>query len=106
MVKVIFFKNQQGEIIRFTASGHTNLSRKGNDILCAAVSALVQGAVIGLECYSQPGVEKRDESGFIDVWLGKKSEVVEAIVNTLFLSLKRIEQEYHKHLQVSCISLE
>lgn len=108
MIEVLFIRNQQGEIIRFTAHGHADTAKFGEDILCAAVSALIQGAVIGLENYSQPKIEKNDkqgstsDNGFIDVWVdeGKEPAAVSAIVQTLYLSLKRIEKDYKKHLMV------
>lgn len=109
MIEVLFIRNQQGEIIRFTARGHADTAKFGEDILCAAVSALIQGAVIGLENYSQPKIEKNNkrgsttsDNGFIDVWVGEGKEpvAVSAIVQTLYLSLKRIEKDYKKHLMV------
>lgn len=35
--------------VGFEAEGHTGYAEQGSDIVCAAVSALTQGAVIGLK---------------------------------------------------------
>ena len=48
MTRVEFF-DQDGRITGFSCSGHSGYAEEGSDIVCAAISALTQGAVIGLK---------------------------------------------------------
>ena len=49
MVRVTVERASDGGISGFKASGHTGCGTAGQDIVCAAVSALTQTAVLGLQ---------------------------------------------------------
>lgn len=46
------------------AEGHAGYSKKGNDIVCAAISALLQMCWAGLERECDAAGEQRQESGY------------------------------------------
>ena len=48
MTRITLFRSRS-HAIGFEAEGHTGYAEEGSDIVCAAVSALTQGAVIGLK---------------------------------------------------------
>ena len=48
MTTIKFEKNELGEIIGFTAEGHTNYGVQGEDIVCAAASSIIQTAALGI----------------------------------------------------------
>ncbi len=48
MINVSFTRGKNGKIVKVKAKGHSGLSEHGSDILCAAVSALVQTAYLAL----------------------------------------------------------
>ncbi len=49
MLKVRFVRDPGNKIKGFYLSGHADYGPKGQDIVCAGVSALAQGALLGLE---------------------------------------------------------
>ncbi|MBE3573837.1 MAG: ribosomal-processing cysteine protease Prp [Firmicutes bacterium] len=50
MVRIEFHRNEtNGSIRGFTVCGHAGAGSRGNDIVCAAVSALTQACVLGLQ---------------------------------------------------------
>lgn len=49
MVEVTVERDAAGAITGFRASGHAGAGPRGSDIVCAAVSALVQAAALGLQ---------------------------------------------------------
>lgn len=49
MVEVVFEQDQRGQDIGFCAQGHAGFAEDGEDIVCAAVSAILQTIVLGLE---------------------------------------------------------
>lgn len=105
MIEAAFHRN--GDCwLGFVISGHAGLAESGYDIVCAAVSALSQGAIIGLE--QVVGVETEteiDDSGFLRCFLPPgltpdKLHEAQIILQTLYLSLKSIEMGYGDALQV------
>ncbi len=108
MVKVDIFRDADGSTVKYIVSGHAllNPSGEGGDILCAAVSAVAQSAIIGLTEVAgvKPGLEIRE--GYleciipeaIDELLKEKASV---ILETMVLSMKDLEQQYGKHIVVN-----
>ena len=42
------FRTEDGKFVGVTCSGHSDYAEEGSDIVCAAVSSVVQTAVLGL----------------------------------------------------------
>lgn len=51
---IVIFKSDGGMLCGLAARGHSGFSAKGSDIVCAAVSALTQGAVAGMKALNLP----------------------------------------------------
>jgi uncharacterized protein YsxB (DUF464 family) len=58
---------QDDHIISVECSGHTGYAERGEDIVCAALSSVVQTALLGLTAVAGIRVkcERRDEEGYI-----------------------------------------
>lgn len=97
---------QGGRLIGFEAEGHAEYSEHGSDIVCSAVSALTQTAILGLrERLQLPvGVEIDEEEGLYCV-LGRDCTDVQLseasiILDTLLLGLQDIQSGYSKYLSI------
>ncbi len=99
-------------LVGLVASGHSGYARAGVDIVCAAVSAVTQAVVLGLEevLGLSPVVRIDEEKGLLDVRLwedglagdkgrGKEREAL-AVLETAGLALERLAQQYPKYLSV------
>ena len=61
---VAFFRRLDGAYVGFRAQGHTGYARAGADIVCAAVSALTQTTLNGLQNVLKAPVDaKVDDDG-------------------------------------------
>jgi hypothetical protein len=73
MTKVTITKNN-GKIVTVECDGHTNYGEKGEDIVCASLSSVVQTALLGLLVVA--GVEidmsRDDERGYLKFSLPQK----------------------------------
>lgn len=107
MVKVDIFRDADGSIVKYIVSGHASLNSSvgGGDILCAAVSAVAQSAVIGLTEVAgiRPGLEVHE--GYLECVVpddinGVQREKAGVILKTMVLSMKDLEQQYGKHIAV------
>ncbi len=105
MTKARFYKNK-GLIIGFDLSGHTGFGVHGQDILCAAVSALSQSTCLGvLQVLNlEAKMKKDDEKGFLSLDLKHLSvqeiEIAQTLLITLEKTLKDISIGNEKYLKV------
>jgi len=102
MIKVRIERDKDGHIIRFYGDGHSNFAKKGKDIVCAAVSTLLQTAVLGLKDYLCLNVNAKKRDAFLDVSIEGNTlqEKADIILETMAMGLRAIEKEYGRYLKV------
>lgn len=105
MINVMFYYDNQ--LVRgFVVKGHAGAAPRGEDVVCAGVSALTQTAILGLNTYlSQKPHWKIEENGYLECWLPEglseaDRQKVDVLIGTLELGLKSIVEGYGQYLQV------
>lgn len=66
-------EKKEGHIVSVMANGHTDYAEEGSDIICAALSAIIQTAVMGLEKVAEIKdftYYFADTEGYMEVKLG------------------------------------
>lgn len=102
MIKVAIFRNSDGLIAAFSVGGHANTAPHGQDIVCAAVSALTQTAVLGLEKHLQIPISLDIASGKLNVELDvPPNELTAAILETMLFGLLEIEKINPQNIRIS-----
>ncbi|MGM0471755.1 MAG: ribosomal-processing cysteine protease Prp [Bacillota bacterium] len=103
MVEVTIDRNQAGEVVSFKASGHAEYAEHGRDIVCAAVSAILQTAIFGLTEYLDLEVEVSQEDGWLSCDLSeiKNTEEVNAILETMVVGLEKTVDSYSDRLRLT-----
>ena len=102
MITVRLQRLPSGFLCRITATGHAGYAKKENeDIICAAVSAIVQTAVGGLQDVAGFEPEYTLENGRIACGVPAPEsldpatqEIVRVIMETTAVGLKQIELSY------------
>lgn len=90
-------------IHKFELTGHAGYAEHGQDIVCAAVSALSISAVNGLEQFLpvKPEVEVRDPEGYLSCSLPRLEpqtlEQAQWILRTMALGIESIQESYGQH---------
>jgi len=105
MIIVTITRNVKGKIIEFEANGHADFAKAGEDIVCAAVSSLLQTTIKGLQEYVKINLDIRKEKGHLKVKIKEINQqsvqlLADAILETLVLGLKAIEKEYKKYMKL------
>lgn len=101
MVKIKIFRNLDGMVTGFHVTGHANAAAHGKDIVCAAISALTQTALLGIGKYLNREVDFVIASGKLDVkLLAEPDELTDAIFETMILGLVEIENINPKGVQI------
>jgi uncharacterized protein YsxB (DUF464 family) len=102
MVEVRFRRDRQGRLSSIEAGGHAGWAEEGSDVVCAAVSALLQAAWLGLTDHAHVAVEATRSKG--DLQLRWPAEVrdradVVAIAATAELAVAQIARQYGDHVR-------
>ena len=89
---------------QLTNTGHAGAGEYGHDIVCAGVSALVQAFKAGVENVTEDNVKTAVETrtgqiqGF--VWGHAPSEELKILIDTLWLGLTMIANEFPQNVTV------
>ncbi|MBR6222481.1 MAG: ribosomal-processing cysteine protease Prp [Lachnospiraceae bacterium] len=96
MIDVTFFKNSNEEFTGFRFSGHADFADRGEDVVCAGVSALVFNTVNSIEALTEDHtkLDMKDE-GFIDFRLTSDiSEATRILLKSLYIGVSGISEDY------------
>ena len=87
-------------MIRVT--GHANFAKKGNDIVCSAVSAIVIGGLTNLSSEKNYKISVREGEVSI-LALNDVNEHDQIVLETIIVQLEKIEESYGKYIQIDKI---
>ena len=95
---------EQGAVVGFHVSGHANQGAYGEDLVCAAVSAIVQTAILGirevLNITAGVSIEEGQTTCILEKGVTKEQQAKASIVfDTMMLGLKSIQASYPKTLK-------
>ncbi len=106
MISAVFTADSSGSErhwLGFCIEGHADLERAGRDIVCAAVSALSQAAIIGITQVVGSEVEWGRSRGSLNVKLdlatARRNEV-RVLLETVYLSLEDVASQYPDRLSL------
>ena len=106
MTTVTVFRRPDGSLSGFDCRGHAEYADAGEDIVCAAVSALTQGTLNGLLNVLKAPVDYRidEKDGILTASLGEVPEGKRAgaqlLLETLVSALQMIEADYARFIRV------
>ena len=95
----------KGALCGLESCGHSDFAEKGSDVVCAAVSALVHGLLLGLSevaevrdlrCEADPDVPLIRVS-----WPEEAADSLDLLTRTVALSLKEIESGYPGYVSIT-----
>ncbi len=95
MIKVTFNKSSEHYVSIFVR-GHSHFDVKGKDIVCAAVSALVQHTARVLQDHCGALVKKR--SAKLEISLTNPEELSDLLINELYKSLYDLQEQFPANL--------
>lgn len=103
MTTITFFRDSEERICGFRFEGHTDYADEGSDIICAAISTLVESTANGIERYGGDPIRVTDypEIPMIALQIdGKHSRESEVLLKTLLDSSKELVQSYPDFVQI------
>lgn len=106
MLDVVFRRDSHNRLSSVFASGHVEIAQTSSDeysLVCAAVSAILQAARLGLEAHAKVPLDVTQRSGELSMrWpqRAREDERVAAILETAQLAVAQIASQYPQHVSV------
>ena len=93
--------------IEIKVEGHTGIGEKGSDIVCSAVSAIVQTSILAITRVAGIHQEIEQRDGYLESSIPieniniQEKESLRVILNTMIVGLDEINNNYPGILQIS-----
>jgi uncharacterized protein YsxB (DUF464 family) len=104
VLEVTFYRDGHNRFAGISAYGHVDFAEHGQDIVCAAVSGILQAARLGLEHYGGGALTAFQQEGEFDVMLddGRRDlESIQAIIMTAELAITQVAHRFPEHVSVA-----
>ena len=102
MINVLIIKNKQ-DIISIEATGHSGYAEAGSDIVCSAVSILMQNLAVGLTEVVKLSPEIKVDEEIPHMYISLKecdNAHAKTLMQTTALSLKEVAKGYSKFIKI------
>ena len=103
----VIVEKQNERIVRVTCDGHTGYGVEGEDIVCAALSSVVQTALMGLLRIANVAVnyEVNEQEGYLMMELPqnlteRESDTCSVILDTMLLGVMDLHEGYSDFIEL------
>jgi len=105
MITVIIFRVNE-EVHGFSVFGHSNYSPSGSDIVCSAVSALAQTAILALKDVAEITPKWNRHDGHLECSIPANLDdqalnTAQLVLKTIITGIENIAQQYPRYVTVS-----
>ena len=111
MTKVII-KKRDNKIYEVECDGHTNYGEKGEDIVCASLSSIVQTAVLGLLMIAlvELDMKRDDDKGYLRFTLpenlnDEQKLQTSTILDTMLCGISDLYESFSDYIELEVINL-
>ncbi len=94
---------KEGHIVGLEVKGHSGYDRIGKDIVCASVSVVTQGALLGIKEVAGLHAESTVDDGYLNFKIDSHNVESDAILDTMYLTLKDLESGYGRYIKMEDI---
>ena len=96
MTEITFYQTETGDIIGFRSEGHSGYADQGEDIVCAAISALVINTINSINELTddEMDVDIDEDEGYIDAsFFDTPGKEAQLLLKSLALGLTNMEDD-------------
>ena len=83
-----------------TIQGHAQYAPHGQDVVCAAVSMLVQNMVISISELTTDKIQYDMQPGLVEIRYGTLSAEAQLLVKSFYIGIRTIADEYPANVQI------
>lgn len=88
-------------VVKVIVSGHANAADKGEDLICAGVSAISVGTLNALDELVQGSVEDFMSEGYVSISVVSNNATQQVILQTMLIQLQSIQAAHPKYIQIN-----
>ena len=103
-------KRESGHIVSVESDGHTDYGEEGEDIVCAALSSVIQTAALGLFRIAgirEVKLERDDRASKFAIRIGKLNETdrhdADMILETMLAGIADLHEGFSKYIKLEVI---
>ena len=103
----VVVRTESGKIRSVECDGHTGYGEEGEDIVCAALSSIVQTALLGLFGVAEINVQvtRSDADGYLKMVLPQNLDSIQAdraevILRTMLLGIRDLHEGYSDFIEL------
>ncbi|MCE8164119.1 MAG: ribosomal-processing cysteine protease Prp [Candidatus Moeniiplasma glomeromycotorum] len=100
--QILYKKNKKNNFKFITIKDHANFAEKGKDIVCAAISAITNGAVNFLQLHYKNDCRITYQSAEINIHLLNDNSDCQLCLNLMLYQLENIANSYPNYLKIKC----
>lgn len=100
MIHVII-KIDGPSILEVTISGHANAADKGEDLICAGVSAIAVGTLNALDELAKGSITDSMKEGYIHIQVNTITLTQQTILESMLIQLKTIQHAHPKYIKIT-----
>ncbi|MGA4719243.1 MULTISPECIES: ribosomal-processing cysteine protease Prp [Fictibacillus] len=108
MILVSIYRNKDQDILSFTMEGHADYAPHGQDLVCAAATAVSFGTINAIEklCGYEPEVTTHEDGGFLTLNVpGNLNDSIHQktqwLLEGMVVSLASIEEGYSEYIKLT-----
>ena len=100
MIKITYLENNN-QIVYLKSEGHANYDKKGKDIVCSAVSAIIIGGLNAIKEIDDYKISS--ENGKVEIVLktDRQNNDDKIVLKTMLIQLKTIEDSYKDYVKIT-----
>lgn len=95
---MIVIKKAAGSV---SITGHANYAPHGQDIVCAAISALVQTLIQSVEDLCTDTISYHLQPGTVEIKHGNLTKDAQLLLDSFFIGCYMIAERYPNHVEVT-----
>jgi uncharacterized protein YsxB (DUF464 family) len=87
-------------VMEMTVSGHANAADKGEDLICAGVSAITVGTLNALDELVKGSTNDSMKEGYIHISVNTINPTQQTILQSMLIQLKSIQEAHPKYITI------
>ena len=104
---IVKIKKQDRSIKSVESIGHTGYAAEGEDIVCAALSSVIQTALLGLLQVAGINIkfDRDDEDGYLkfelpDILSAEQAHDADVILTTMYMGIADLSESYSDYIKL------
>src|SRR3954454_19943473 len=98
--QVLYHQDKEHKFKYFIIKDHANFAEKGQDIVCAAISAITNGTVNFLQTYYQKDCQVSYLAAKVNIYLQNNNSECQLCLKLMLYQLENIANSYPDYLKI------